>query len=74
MFLSVLNFYYLTLSGLIWKKLLIFIVKKAQNRDKSAETELFEKLFVRFSPIAKQRFKTDYSEDIAQDACLTILE
>lgn len=50
------------------------IVKKAQNGDKSAETELFEKLFVRFSTIAKQRLKEDYSEDIAQDACLTILE
>lgn len=50
------------------------LAKMAQNGDQSAEKTLFEQLFVRFAAIAKQRLKEDYSEDIAQDACLTILE
>lgn len=50
------------------------LIIEARKGDKAAEKLLFERLFVRFAAIAKQRLKEDYSEDIAQDACLTILE
>ena len=47
---------------------------KAKQGDISSEKHLFQYLLVRFTAIAKQRLREDYSEDIAQDACLTVLE
>jgi len=46
----------------------------ARSGDKAAERKIFERLLVRFTLIAKRRIDGDDAQDIAQDACLTILE
>ena len=46
----------------------------ARSGDKAAEQQIFERLLVRFTLIAKRRIDSDDAQDIAQDACLTILE
>ncbi len=51
-----------------------YLFLKAQNGDKTAEDKIFKFLFVRFCYLAKQRVGEGACEDIAQDACLTILE
>lgn len=51
-----------------------YLLKKAINGDKSAENKFIELLFVRFSYLAKQRVGEGSYEDIAQEACITVLE
>lgn len=46
----------------------------ARSGDKAAEGKIFERLLVRFTLIAKRRIDGDDARDVAQDACLTILE
>jgi len=51
------------------------IVSKALDGDSDAEMELFQSLRVRFIYLAKKRLlKSEDAEDIAQEACLTVLE
>ncbi len=50
------------------------LVKKAKAGDKSAEAEIYNYLFVRFKYLAKRRMGTDDYEDLAQEACMTVLE
>ena len=50
------------------------LVIKAKQGDKTAEKEVFEYLRVRFVLLAKRWVGGEYSEDIAQDACITVLE
>ncbi len=50
------------------------LIDKARNGDRSAEKDLFSYLFVRFLFIVKQRLGERDAEDIAQDACVTVLE
>lgn len=52
------------------EKLLI----KARKGDEKAERELFQYLFVRFKTLAKRRIGKGEAEDIAQEACLTVLQ
>jgi len=48
---------------------------RAKNGDKSAENEIFERLSVRFRLFARQKISNkEAAEDIAQKACLTVLE
>jgi len=49
------------------------VLARAQSGDKESEEKLFQHLRVRFTVIAKQRLKEDYAEDIAHEACLTVL-
>ncbi len=51
-----------------------YLFIKAQNGDKNAEDKIFQYLFVRFCYLAKQRVGEGACEDIAQEACLTVLE
>ncbi len=46
----------------------------ARNGEKNSEKVLFSFLFVRFTLLVKRTFTTPEAEDIAQDACVTILE
>jgi RNA polymerase sigma factor (sigma-70 family) len=46
----------------------------AKNGDKEAENRIFEYLLVRFTFLAKQRVKEGDAEDIAQEACITVLD
>ena len=50
------------------------LIKKALAGDKQAEKEIFERLTVRFRFIAKRYIAKDDAEDIAQEACVTIIE
>jgi len=51
------------------------LVIKAISGDQNAERELFQALRVRFEYLAKKRLmKKEDAEDIAQEACLTVLE
>jgi RNA polymerase sigma factor (sigma-70 family) len=50
------------------------LVEKAISGDKQAEKELFERLLVRFRLFAKRHIWEDDVDDIAQEACLTILQ
>lgn len=50
------------------------LLAKAQKGDEKAEKKLFQYLFVRFKAIAKRRIGEGEAEDIAQDACLTVLQ
>ena len=50
------------------------LVEQAKNGDKQAEQEIFTKLLVRFRYFAKRRIGEADSEDLAQEACLTVLE
>ena len=52
------------------KRLLV----KAQKGDRSAEQEMFQFLLARFNYLARQRVSEEEAQDIAQDACLTILK
>jgi RNA polymerase sigma factor (sigma-70 family) len=50
------------------------LLAKAKQGDEKAEKELFQYLFVRFKTLAKRRIGEGEAEDIAQDACLTVLQ
>jgi len=50
------------------------LLAKALSGDKEAENKLFEHLLVRFGHFAKQHIQTTDAEDIAQEACITVLE
>ncbi|UCC43318.1 MAG: sigma-70 family RNA polymerase sigma factor, partial [Candidatus Zixiibacteriota bacterium] len=50
------------------------LVIKAKQGDKAAERQLFESLSVRFVLLAKRRIGEEHCKDIAQEACITILE
>ena len=50
------------------------LVKKAKTGDKQAEKQIFDYLFVRFKYLAKRNIGTDDCEDLAQEACMTVLE
>ncbi|MBN2227695.1 MAG: RNA polymerase sigma factor [candidate division Zixibacteria bacterium] len=50
------------------------ILSKAQNGDKTAESELFRFLHVRFSLVAQKRLGVQDAEDLVNDACITVLE
>ncbi len=50
------------------------ILITAKSGDKSAEGRVFSYLTVRFTLIAKQRISSEDAHDVAQDACLTVME
>jgi RNA polymerase sigma factor (sigma-70 family) len=50
------------------------LIAKAREGDEKAEKKLFQYLFVRFKVIAKRRIGEGEAEDIAQEACFTILQ
>ena len=50
------------------------LISRAKKGDKSAESELFHFLLVRFKYLAKRKGLGEDADDIAQDACLTVLE
>ncbi len=50
------------------------LVIKAKQGDKAAETQIFEYLRVRFVLLAKRRIGEEHCEDMAQEACITVLE
>ncbi|MEZ5360583.1 MAG: RNA polymerase sigma factor [Candidatus Zixiibacteriota bacterium] len=50
------------------------IVNTAKSGDKSAEERIFHYLAVRFNVIAKQRIDGEDARDVAQEACLTVIE
>lgn len=50
------------------------IFTKAGQGDKAAEAELIEYLSVRFAYLAKRRVRGEDAIDIAQEACLTVLQ
>jgi RNA polymerase sigma factor (sigma-70 family) len=47
---------------------------KAREGDEKAERDLFQYLFVRFGALAKRRIGKGEAEDIAQEACVTVLQ
>jgi RNA polymerase sigma factor (sigma-70 family) len=47
---------------------------KARGGDEKAEKELFQYLFVRFKNLAERRIGKGEAEDIAQEACMTVLQ
>lgn len=47
---------------------------RAKSGDFRAEQELFRNLYVRFLTLAKRRIGEGEAKDIAQDACLTVLQ
>ena len=50
------------------------LAKKAISGDSAAEKQLFEKLLVRFQYLAKLKIGEEHSQDLAQDACMTVFE
>jgi RNA polymerase sigma factor (sigma-70 family) len=50
------------------------LIDLARGGDRAAEDELFQFLHVRFLCIAKRRIGEKDAEDLAQDACLTVLQ
>jgi RNA polymerase sigma factor (sigma-70 family) len=50
------------------------LLDAALTGDKTAENRLFEYLRVRFNYLATLKVGNDAAEDLAQDACLTVLE
>lgn len=50
------------------------LLVRARNGDKFAEEEMLEYLRARFNYLAKQRIEGGDAEDVAQDACITVLE
>lgn len=50
------------------------LVEKARNGDKVAEQELFRELSVRFRCFAAHRLDSENADEIAQQACITVLE
>ena len=56
------------------ESLLNQLLTRAKAGDKMAEEELFRYLSVRFLALAKRRVGEGVAEDIAQEACVTVLE
>lgn len=50
------------------------LLLKAKQGDKAAEAQIIEYLRVRFVLLAKRRIGEENCEDIAQEACITVLE
>ena len=50
------------------------LLEKAKQGDAGAERRVFEYLSVRFTYLAKRRIGEADAEDIAQDACVTVLD
>jgi RNA polymerase sigma factor (sigma-70 family) len=50
------------------------LLSKARDGDEKAEKQLFQYLFVRFKTFAKRRIGEGEAEDIAQEACVTVLQ
>lgn len=50
------------------------LVKKARNGDEKAEQELFRELLVRFQLFAARKVDERNADEVAQQACVTILE
>ncbi len=50
------------------------LINKALDGDKKAESEIFARLTVRFKYFAKRYIAEEDAEDIAQEACVTIIE
>ena len=50
------------------------IFARAREGDEKAEQELFKYLFVRFKTLAERRIGKGEAEDIAQEACMTVLQ
>ncbi len=50
------------------------LITRVRERDETADEQLFEILSVRFRVLAKRRVDADAVEDVAQEACLTVLE
>lgn len=50
------------------------LLTRAKSGDKMAEEELFRYLSVRFLVLAKRRVGEGVAEDIAQEACFTVVE
>ena len=50
------------------------LLARAKEGDGKAEKELFQYLFVRFKTFSKRRIGEGEAEDIAQEACLTVLQ
>ena len=50
------------------------LLLKAKAGDKLAEKQLFEHLFVRFKYLSKRNIEIEDCEDLAQEACMTVLE
>lgn len=50
------------------------LLTRAKEGDEKAENDLFQYLFVRFKTLAKRRIRGEAAEDIAQEACLTVLK
>ena len=50
------------------------LLTRARQGDKSAEEEIVRFLLVRFTYLAKRRVPGEEAEDIAHDACLTVLQ
>jgi len=50
------------------------LLTRARQGYEKAEKELFQCLFVRFKALAKRRIGEGEAEDIAQEACLTVLQ
>lgn len=50
------------------------LFSKAKSGDKLAEEEMFSRLSERFKFIARRRVEDDDAEDIAQEACVTVIE
>jgi RNA polymerase sigma factor (sigma-70 family) len=47
---------------------------KARAGDRTAEQEMFEYLLARFTYLAQRRISAEEARDVAQDACVTVLE
>ena len=63
---DVTNYYDKSLVNNIWLR--------ARQGDREAEQEIFRYLLVRFTLLAKRRLGEGEAEDVAQEACLTVLE
>jgi RNA polymerase sigma-70 factor (ECF subfamily) len=50
------------------------LLTKALEGDKKAEKRIFELLRVRFSILAKLHIGSEYAEDVAQEACMTVAQ
>ncbi|MCK4631694.1 MAG: RNA polymerase sigma factor [candidate division Zixibacteria bacterium] len=50
------------------------LLSKAKTGDKTAESDLFSFLHVRFSIVAQRRLGVQDAEDLVNDACITVLE